>query len=149
MKRIIIILSIINTIFLFGCKKEDSPGDNFDFSNSIAPYVTIESLDDIEAAPGDEIEFNFQMRTSLQQPVTVTYKMEGAVNIPSGTITIEKEAKEALVSYTIPANIIVPPATSANITFTLVKAQTADGKLLTIGQNADAASQKVSVLIAN
>jgi|GEM_PF-1452839 len=149
MKRIIILISIISITLFFGCKKIDSPGDNFDFSNSIAPYVTIESLDDIEAAPGDEIEFNLQMRTSLQQAVTVTYKMEGAVNVPNATIVIEKEAKEALVSYTIPSNVIVAPATSATITFTLLKAQTADGKSLTIGQNADAAAQKVNVLIEN
>lgn len=147
MKKIIILFSILTLAVLQSCKKDPSPGDNFDFSNSLPPYVTIESLDDVEAAPGDNVKITLQMRTSLQQAVTATYKVEGALNIASATVVFAKEAKQAIVTLAIPTNAIVPPATSSEVTFTLLKAQTADGRLLTIGQNADAAAQKVLIAI--
>ncbi|MNJ97119.1 hypothetical protein D3C87_148610 [compost metagenome] len=145
MKKIIILFSILAITVLQACKKDPSPGDNFDFSNSLAPYVTITSLDDVEVEPGKVASIDLQMRTSIQQKVTVTYKVEGAINIPSATAVFEKEAKDITVSLTAP--LIVAPATSAEATFTLLKAQTADGRALTIGQNADAAAQKVTIII--
>lgn len=147
MKKIIVLISILSVTLFYSCKKNDSPGDNFGFGNNLPPYVTIESLDDIAAAPGDTVNITLQMRTSIQQTVTATYSAVGAVNVPNGTVVFNKEAKEATVSFILPANLITPPSTSASFVFTLVKAQTADGKALTIGQDANASAQKVNVLI--
>ena len=98
MKKIIILFSILVITVLQACKKDPSPGDNFDFSNSLAPYVTITSLDDVEVEPGKVASIDLQMRTSLQQKVTVTYKVEGAINIPSATAVFDKEVCNC-VSY--------------------------------------------------
>lgn len=142
MKKIIVLFSILAITVLQACKKDPSPGDNFDFSNSLAPYVTITSLDDVEVKPGKVAGIDLQMRTSIQQKVTVTYKVEGAINIPSATAVFDKEVKDITVSLTAP--LVVAPAQA---TFTLLKAQTADGRVLTIGQDANAAAQKVTIVI--
>lgn len=147
MKKIIILISVL-TIFVFqACKKNDSPGDNFGFGESLPPYVTIRDFDDIEVSPSDTIRVALQLRTSLQQTVTATYKIEGAINVPSATVVFAKESKAATVKFAVPANVIVAPATSANAVLTLVKAQKEDGTALTIGQNVSAADQKVNIVI--
>lgn len=143
MKKIIVLVSLLSIVMFQSCKKHESPGDNFDFSNSLPSYVAIKSLDDIEAAPGDEVTVDLQLRTSIQQKITVTYKVEGAVTITNGTVEIVKESKAGTVKFTIPANA----ATPSTATFTILKAQTEDGQALTIGQDANAAAQKVTVLI--
>ncbi|NRF38520.1 hypothetical protein [Pedobacter foliorum] len=143
MKKIIVLVSLLSIVMFQSCKKHESPGDNFDFSNSLPPYVTIKDLSDIDAAPGDVVTVDLQLRTSIQQKITITYKVEGAVTVASGTAEIAKESKAGTVKFTIPAGA----ATPSTATFTLLKAQTEDGKALTIGQNADAAGQKVKVLI--
>ncbi|PYF75863.1 hypothetical protein [Pedobacter nutrimenti] len=147
MKKIIFLVSILSIVMFQSCKKHDSPGDNYDFSNSLPPYVTIKDLSEVDVAPGDPVSITLQMRTSLQQTVTATYKVEGAINIPNATVVFPLEAKEAKITFNAPANAVVPPATSATAVFTLIKAQTADGRALTIGQDANASLQKVSVVI--
>ncbi|MCD0487394.1 hypothetical protein LPB86_04080 [Pedobacter sp. MC2016-14] len=141
MKKFIILISILTISAFQSCKKEDSPGDNYDFSNSIAPYVTIEALEDIEVAAGDVVDVTLQMRTSLQQSVTATYKVTGIINTPSATVVFPAEETEASASLTIPVNAAV----GSTAVFTLVSAKTADGKSLTIGQNANSAQQTFTI----
>lgn len=141
MKKFIIFISILTVSAFQSCKKDDSPGDNYDFSNSIAPYVTIETLEDIEATAGEVVPVTLQMRTSLQQSVTATYKVTGIINTPSANVVFPAEETEASASLTIPINAVV----GTTAVFTLVSAKTADGKVLTIGQNANSAEQKFTI----
>ena len=88
------------------------------------------------------------MRTALQQAVTVYYDVTGGgVNLTNQTIIIDRDKTSAVATVAIPNNVIVPPATSATATLTLVKATKADGVLLTIGSKNDPATQKVTINI--
>lgn len=141
MKKFIILISIITLSAFQSCKKNDSPGDNYDFSNSVAPYVTIKGLGDIEVTAGEVVPVTLQMRSSIQQTVTATYKVTGIINTPSATVVFPVEAKEAKASLTIPNTAAV----GSTATFTLVSAKTGDGRSLTIGQNANSAGQTFTI----
>ncbi len=128
------------------CKKEISPGDNYDFSNSLPPYINIRTTP-LTVKQGATATFAFTMRTAFQQPVTVVYSVSGAVTLANQTATIPKDVVTANGSFVVPANTIVAPATTATATVTLVSATTADGTQLTIGQNNVAANQKFTLNI--
>ena len=147
MKKILIPILILSAAACFQACDKTSPGDNYDFTNSLPPYVTISSLAPITVYQDTTVNITFQMRTSLQQPVTVTYDVTGAVNMPNQTAVINIDKTSAVAAVTIPGNIITTPGTTATATLTLVKAVTADGKNLTIGQNNVASSQMVTINI--
>jgi len=145
MKRISFLLFIMSTIFL-ACKK-DYQGDTYDFSNNLPPYVTLSSTAAKTVKQGASTTFTFQMRTALQQTVTVYYDViGGGVNITNQTVIIDREKLSAVATVNIPI-VIVSPATSATAILTVVKAVAADGTLLTIGSKNTAATQKVTINI--
>lgn len=146
MKRILITILILSAACFQACDKT-SPGDNYEFSNALPPYVTISSLAPITVYQDTTLNFTFQVRTSLQQTVTVTYDIAGAVNMPNQTVVINRDKTTAVAAVTIPGNIITTPGITATATLTLVKAVTADGKSLTIGQNNVASAQNVTITI--
>lgn len=137
---------IIAAAFFQACDKT-SPGDNYDFSNSMPPYVTISNLTERTVYQDTTLNITFQMRTALQQNVTVTYTVTGAVNLPDQTVVINRDKTTAVAPVTIPPNTITTPGDTATATLTLLKAVTDGGKNLTIGQNNVASAQKVIITI--
>lgn len=147
MKKLLIYICLLLPVVAFqSCKKEFSPGDNYDFSNPLPPYINIRTTA-LTVKQGNTATFAFTMRTAMQQTVTVVYSVSGAVTLANQTATIPKEAVTANGSFVVPANTIVPPATTATATVTLVSATAADGTKLTIGQNNVAANQKFTLNI--
>ncbi len=146
MNKILIGILFLTAVFFQACNKT-SPGDNYDFSNSLPPYVTISNLAGRTVYQDTTLNFTFQMRTSLQQAVTVTYEVTGAVNLTNQTVVINRDKATAVAAVTIPGNIITTPGTTATATLTLLKAVTADGKNLTIGQTNDPTTQRVDINI--
>ena len=146
MKKLIILFSITVAFLLQSCDKK-GPGDNYDFSNSLPAYVALTSTAAKTIKEGASGTFTFTLKTAIQQPVKVTYKVEGALNLPNQTVTIAREALTSVATVTVPAGVIVAPATTATATLTLVSAATEDGNALTIGSKNDAATQKVTINI--
>jgi hypothetical protein len=147
MKKILIPI-LVFSVYLQACSKHDSAGDNYDLSNTLPPYVALSSTASKTVAQGNSTTFTFQMRTAMQQPVTVYYDVTGGgVNLTNQTAIIDRDKISVVATVTIPNNVIVPPATSATATLTLVKATKMDGTLLTIGSKNNPATQKVTINI--
>jgi hypothetical protein len=147
MKKILLIVSACASFFLLSCNREDAPGDNYDFGSSLPPYVTLSSTTAKTVRQGNPVTFTFQMRTAMQQAVTVYYNVTGAVTLTNQTAVIDRDKVSVVATVNIPAGVIVAPATSAVATLTLVKAVAADGTQLTIGQKNNPASQNVIINI--
>ncbi|WP_133159394.1 hypothetical protein [Solitalea longa] len=143
MKKLLILLTALSALSLQACEK-DSPGDNYDFSTSIPPYITIQSLKDQVVKQGASATVNLQMRTSLQQEVTATYKLTGAINLDNQTTVVERDKTTGLITVAIPANMAV----GSEVVVTLVKAITKDGMSMTIGQDNNPDKQKVTIKVA-
>ena len=147
MKKIFLALSAFSIFCIISCKQDDSPGDNYEFSNTLPPYVALSSTSTKTVRQGNAATFTFQMRTAMQQAVTITYNVTGAVTLNNQTVVIERDKTSAVATVNIPNGVIVPPATTATATLTVVKAVTADGMQLTLGQKNNPASQKVTINI--
>ena len=145
-KLIIYICLLLPVVALQSCKKEYSPGNNYDFSSSMPAYITIRTTP-LTVKQGNTATFALTLRTAFQQPVTVVYSVSGAVTLANQTATIARDAATGSGSFVVPANTIVPPATTATATVTLVSATTADGTKLTIGADNVAANQKFTLNI--
>ena len=145
MKKIFFAIILV-ALTVTGCKK-DYQGDSYNFDNSLPPYVTLSSLAAKTVAQGKSTSFTFQMRTALQQVVTVSYSISGAVTMANQTVVIDRDKTTGVATVTIPANVITAPSTTATATLTLDKAVAADGTNLTIGQNNVASAQKVTIKI--
>lgn len=135
------------SIFLLQSCEKKGPGDNYDFTNSLPPYVALSSTAAKTIKQGASGTFTFVMKTSMQQAVTVTYNVSGAVTLTGQTATIVRDALSGTATVAIPAGTIVSPATSAVATLTVVKAVKADGTVLTLGSTNNAAAQKVTINI--
>lgn len=133
--------------FLQSCDKHESLGDNYNLDNSLAPYVTLSSTATKTVKQGASTTVTFQLRTALEQKVTVTYNVTGAVNLMNQTVVIDREKTSGVATINIPANTIVAPATTATATVTLVKAVKEDGTQMTIGSKNNPETQKVTLNI--
>jgi hypothetical protein len=147
MKKIFFVLPAFAVFCLTSCEQDDSPGDNYDFSSTMPAYVALSSTTAKTVRQGNSTTFTFQTRTAMQQPITVTYNVAGAVTLSNQTVVIDRDKTSAVATVNIPAGVIVPPATTATATLTVVKAVTADGIQLTLGQKNNPASQKVTINI--
>jgi len=146
MKKILAI--ILPLVILFqSCDKEDAGLDGIDLSNTIPPYVELTSTAAKEVQQGTSATVAFQMRAAMQETVTITYNITGAVNQPNQTVVIDRNKTTANATVSIPNNVIVAPATSAVATLTVVKAQTASGRMLTLGAKNDPSKQKLTINI--
>ncbi len=147
MKKIFLVLSAFSFLCITSCEQEDSPGDNYDFSSTLPPYVALSSTSAKTVRQGNAATFTFQTRTAMQQTVTITYNVTGAVTLNNQTVVIDRDKTSAVATVNIPAGVIVPPATSATATLTVVKAVAANGMELTLGQKNNPSSQKVTINI--
>ncbi len=147
MKKIPVILSIL-ILCLQACNKDKAGTAGFDFSNSISPYVELASTSAKTVKQGSSATVTFQMRTGFQQAVTVYYDVTGGgVNLTNQTAVIERNKLNTAATINIPAGVIPASGTTATATLTLVKAVTASGTQLTIGQKNTPATQKVTLNI--
>jgi hypothetical protein len=147
MKKILIIVSFFGLGFQ-ACNKDDAATKGFDFSSTLPPYVELSSTAAKTVKQGNATTVTFQMRTALQEAVTVTYDVTGGgVNLTNQSVVIERNKLTAIATINIPANVIVAPNTTATATLMLVKATTAAGTQLTIGQKNTPATQKVTINI--
>ncbi|MFD2144539.1 hypothetical protein [Mucilaginibacter antarcticus] len=149
MKKLIYICLLLPLVAFQSCKKAASPGDNYDFSNPLPPYAEFKALTGLSVklaanqTTAGTAKVTFITRTALQQDVTVTYSVTGAVNLANQTIVIPKDATtSAEASITIPAK--TAPGTAV---VTINKVVAADGTLLAIGKDNVAANQKVTITI--
>ncbi|MBL7708827.1 MAG: hypothetical protein JNJ86_07120 [Chitinophagaceae bacterium] len=148
MKKIFFyIITILSLLSLQSCDKYESPGDEYDFSQNLPPYVALSSTAAKTVREGTAATFTFQLRTALQQKVTVYYDVTGGgVNLLNQTAVIDRDKTSIAATVNIPV-VIVPPATTTTATLTLVKAVADDGTLLTIGSKNNPATQKVTINI--
>jgi hypothetical protein len=147
MKKICFALFILS-IMIVSCTKYESPGFNYDLTETLPAYVALSSTAAKTVKQGTSTTVTFQMRTAMQQKVTVFYEVTGGgVNLVNQTVEIDREKTTAVATINIPANVIVPPATSASATLTLVKAVREDGTQLTIGSKNNPQTQKVPITI--
>ena len=150
MKKLLYICLLLPLVVFQSCKKAYSPGDNYDFSNPLPPYVAFKSTATISVklnadhSTAGSATFAFITRTSLQQAITVTYTITGgALASAAKTAVIPRDA------VTTP-NIVIPvPAGTAPGTsvVTLNKAVAADGTVLTIGPDNVAANQTAKIVV--
>lgn len=143
MKKLLIALSIFCLMFQ-ACDKEEAATEGFDFSTTLPPYVELTSTAAKTVKQGTDTTVTFQMRSALQQAVTIYYNVTGAVNMVNKTAVIDRNKLSVVVRIAIPNNVIVAPATTATATLNIVKATTASGTDLTIGQKNTPATQKVT-----
>jgi hypothetical protein len=161
MKKLLIYICLILPVVAFqSCKKEISPGDNYDFSNSLPPYAAFSSTANVNVAlaanritPGSAA-IEFVLRTALQKDVTITYSVSGALTLTNQTVVIPRNTTSTTIPpvapsttptphrITVPVN--TPPGTAV---VTLVSAKAADGTALTIGANNVASAQKKNIVI--
>ncbi len=156
MKKIIIYICLVLPVVAFqSCKKEFSPGDNYAVTDPLPPYVAFSStaavsvkLDADHTTPGSAT-IEFITRTALQQDITVTYSVTGAITLTNQTAVIKKNTTSTTtvtpafsVKVPVPAN--TAPGTAV---VTLVSAKAADGTALTIGANNVASAQKKNIVI--
>src|SRR5690606_28152163 len=98
----------------------------------------------LQAIEGEEnFIITFQVRSALQQDITITYDVSGAINLPGQTVVLPKGELYVDVEIPLPAGTVVPPDTFADALVTLEKAVLKDGTELTIGYNTDPADQVV------
>ena len=157
MKKLLIYICLILPVVAFqSCKKEFSPGDNYDFSNPLAPYATFSSTAAVnvalnaDRATAGSAAIEFILRTAMQQNVTITYSVSGALTLTNQTAVIPKNTTTTTLPTTpaTPVRITVPANTApGTAVVTLEKAVAADGTVLTIGANNVAASQKKNIVI--
>lgn len=84
----------------------------------------------------------------MQQPVTVYYEVTGGgVNLTNQTAVIDRNKLNTVATIKIPAGIIVAPNTTATLTH--IKALTAGGAQLTLGQKNTPATQKLLLILGN
>ncbi|WP_121356274.1 hypothetical protein [Flavisolibacter nicotianae] len=143
------------TVFFFvvlfvvaACNKDEAATKGFDFSNSLPPYVELTSTKAKTVKQGESVDIAFQMRTGLQQKVTVYYDVTGGgLNLTNQTVTFDKEKTAATATVAIPNNVITPPATSATATLKVTKAVKEDGTQLTLGSKNTPATQMLTLKI--
>lgn len=138
-------MTIMTAFLLESCDKK-GPGDNYDFSNSLPPYVALTTAP-ISVKQGTVANAPFLVKTAIQQAVTITYKVEGAINLPNQTVVLPRGVLTITAAVPTVAAIITPPATSTTATLTLLSAVKADGTVLTLGSLNNAAAQKVVITI--
>jgi hypothetical protein len=145
MKKILIFMSLAAAFLLQGCEKK-GPGDNYEFSNSLPPYVALTSTVAKTIKEGASGTFTFTLKTSIQQVVNVNYKLTGALS-STQTVAIKRDELTGVATVTVPVGTILAPATTATATLTLVSATKADGTVLTIGSKNNPATQVVTINI--
>lgn len=147
MKKLPLFLFFFFAALLMACEKPSIEDEEIDLSNTLQPYVELSNTTAKTVKQGASTTVTFQMRTALQQKVTVYYDVTGDVNMTNQSVVIEKEKTTGTATINVPAGTIVAPATSATATVTLKKAVKDDGTELTLGAKNVPASQVVTLNI--
>lgn len=146
MKKIVLAFCLL-AVASQSCDKHESPGDNYDLTNTLPPYVALSSTTPKTVQQGTATTVTFNLRTAMQQKVTVYFDVTGAVNLANQTVVIERDKTSAVATINIPAGVVVPPATTADATLTLTKGIAENGTELTVGTKNNPATQKVPITI--
>jgi hypothetical protein len=145
MKKIFFIIAAYSALLLTSCDK-DSEGLNYDFSNSLPPYAEV-IVDAPEVVEGEPATFVFQIRTALQEPVTLTYDQGGVLTGTGMTIELPKGATSVELPVET-ADLIPMDETSASATITLTKAVSASGIEFRLGSLNDGSAQVAEITIS-
>lgn len=147
MKKIFLAIFVVSMV-LVSCDKHESAGDAVYLDQTLPPYVALSSTAAKTVKQGNSTTVTFQLRTALQQKVTVYYDVTGGgLNLTNQTLVIDREKTSGTATVSIPANLIVPPATTASATLKLTKATTESGTQLTIGSKNNPDTQKITINI--
>lgn len=136
MKNIAIILGLA-TATLLACEKE--VGDTYDFSNSMAPYVELNTTvkgKTISVKEGKKFKVPLLIRTSMQENIDVNYAITGAL-AQQGTLRINRNAVSNASnadSILVPVGTVPTGSTTATATLTLVSAKDASNDTLMVGR---------------
>lgn len=123
-------MTIMTAFFLQSCKKK-GPGDNYDFSNSLPPYVEISTKTSSTVVEGTSLAVAVRLKTAVQEPVLVNYTVSGAFST-TGTITIPRGTLTASVTLAIPSTLVPVGSPSVGASFAITGA-TKGSTNLTIG----------------
>ena len=145
MKKILFPILFLTVAFV-GCDKDEAATAGIAIDNVLPPYVELTSTAAKSVKEGASTTVAFNLRTAIQEDVTITYNVTGALNMPNQTLTIPRNALSASATINVPTGTIVAPATTATATLTFVKAVTASGRELGVGQKGPA-NQKVTINI--
>lgn len=92
------LLGFLLSMGLVACN--DFEDENYDFSNTAAPYVEIAG--DVAGLPGEDVAVNFRLRVAMHTTtVNVDYEITGDIT-QSGTVAIEAGDLSAAVPVTLP-----------------------------------------------
>ncbi len=144
MKKLIILLTITATFLLQSCDKK-GPGDNYDFSNSLPPYVELSAKTNLSVVEGTSTTIAVRLKTAIQQDVIVKYSVTGAF-ATTGTVTIPREALTANITLAIPASLVPAGSPSATAVFKITGA-TKGGENLTIGALGTASNEVRNIVV--
>lgn len=141
------LLVLFLSVILFASCDKDSPGDGYDFSNSIPQFVTLSTSGEMEVFEGDEVDVTFAVRSAFQQKVTIYYKISGAVTVAEQSVVLERNKTSVTTTIPIPDGLVTDPGTTVEAQLTLTKATKENGDSLTIGQLNDPENQVLTLII--
>ncbi|SDL88893.1 Calx-beta domain-containing protein [Pedobacter sp. ok626] len=114
-------MSIVTAFLLQSCEKK-GPGDNYDFSNSLPPYVEISAKTQLSVLEGTNATIAVRLKTAVQEPVVVNYAVSGAFST-TGSVTIPRGVLSANVTLPIPSTLVPPGSTAVNASFKITGAK--------------------------
>lgn len=106
MKRIslkYLFLALILSLGMVACN--DFEDENYDFSNSVLPYIEL-NAGSYSGTPASDVTVGFRLRVAVQEEVNVGYEISGDLS-GSGSVTIQPGELVAPLTVSIPA----PPDT--------------------------------------
>lgn len=122
---------VLFSLLLFsGCKKYNE--QTFDFSTSASPYLALKTYTAQTVSQGSTLSFTVVVRTAIQEPVTVTYQINGDFSL-SGTYTLPRNTVEGTATVVIPAGTVPSGSSGVAGTFKLITATSANTKI-TVGR---------------
>ncbi|SFC47955.1 hypothetical protein SAMN05421747_11240 [Parapedobacter composti] len=142
MKRVCVFLYMLPLLSIMAACEEESLGDNFNFDQKVAAYVAFNSTAAVNVKEGEDVTFSFEVRTAMQQDITITYVVSGDFDIDEQSVVLPRNSMSVSTTLSIPEGTIVEPATTATATVSLLKAVTSDGRELSIGRLNDPETQK-------
>lgn len=117
---------------LASCEK-DYPGDSYDFSASVAPFVELAAKTTATVKQGANHTSVVQIRTAFQEDLTVGYQITGDYTA-SGTVVLPRNSRTVNLVIAIPAGLVVDPAVSISSVLKIVSATRASGEPVIIGR---------------
>lgn len=134
----------LSILTLASCEK-DYEGDSYDFSNSVAPYVELSAKTAVTVTEGSALTSVFQVRTALQEDVTVGYQITGGYTT-SGNVVIPRNSRSGNLSVTIPVGTVPVGSTSVAAVLKIVSVTRPSGGAIIVGRlGADLEKRNVTI----